>query len=87
PTIVHTDHNGFSDFSPMTTIDTALVSESEANKSHREYVWVFKMQRGAFDPAKFSPRRRPQFSKSESHAPARTVEEAFRFIESGGTLQ
>jgi hypothetical protein len=87
PSIVHTDHNGFSDFSPMTMIDTALVPESEANKSHREYVWVFKMQRGAFDPAKFSPRRRPQFSKTEPHAPARTVEEAFRFIESGGPSQ
>jgi hypothetical protein len=87
PTIVHTDHNGFSDFSPMTTIDTALVPLSEADKSRREYVWVFKMQRGNFDPARFSPRRRPQFSKTEPHAPARTVEEAFRFIESGGTSQ
>jgi hypothetical protein len=87
PTVVHTDHNGFSDFSPMSMIDTALVPLSEADKSHHEYVWVFKMQRGNFDPAKFSPRRRPQFSKTESHAPARTVEEAFRFIESGGTSQ
>ena len=87
PTIVHTDHNGFSDFSPMSMIDTALVPLSEADKSRHEYVWVFKMQRGNFDPAKFSPRRRPQFSKTESHAPARTVEEAFRFIESGGTSQ
>jgi hypothetical protein len=87
PTPVHTDHNGFSDFSPMTMIDTALVPMSEADKSHREYVWVFKMQRGNFDPAKFSPRRRPQFTKTESHAPTRTVEEAFRFIQSGGTSQ
>ena len=84
PTPVHTDHNGFSDFSPMTMIDTALVPMSEADKSHREYVWVFKMQRGNFDPAKFSPRKRPQFTKTESHAPTRTVEEAFRYIESGG---
>jgi len=87
PSVVHTDHNGFSDFSPMTTIDTALVPMSEADKSHHEYVWVFKMQRGNFDPAKFSPRRRPQFSKAEPHAPTRTVEEAFRYIESGGTAQ
>jgi hypothetical protein len=85
PSVVHTDHNGFSDFSPMTMIDTALVPMSEADKSRREYVWVFKMQRGNFDPAKFSPRRRPQFAKTESHAPTRTVEEAFRYIESGGT--
>jgi hypothetical protein len=87
PTPVHTDHNGFSDFSPMTMIDTALVPMSEADKSHREYVWVFKMQRGNFDPGKFSPRKRPQFTKTESHAPTRTVEEAFRFIESGGPSQ
>ena len=87
PTPVHTDHNGFSDFSPMTMLDTALVPMSEADKSRHEYVWVFKMQRGNFDPAKFSPRKRPQFTKTESHAPTRTVEEAFRFIESGGTSQ
>ena len=87
PTPVHTDHNGFSDFSPLTMIDTALVPMSEADKSRHEYVWVFKMQRGNFDPAKFSPRKRPQFTKTESHAPTRTVEEAFRFIESGGTSQ
>ena len=87
PTPVHTDHNGFSDFSPLTMIDTALVPMSEADKSRHEYVWVFKMQRGNFDPAKFSPRKRPQFTKTESHAPTRTVEEAFRFIESGGASQ
>ena len=87
PTPVHTDHNGFSDFSPLTMIDTALVPMSEADKSHREYVWVFKMQRGNFEPGKFSPRKRPQFTKTESHAPTRTVEEAFRFIESGGPSQ
>jgi hypothetical protein len=86
PTEIHRDH-GFSDFSPMTTIDSALIPESEANKARREYVWVFKMQRGAFDPAKFSPRRHPQFSKTETHAPARTVEEAFQFIEGGGMSQ
>jgi hypothetical protein len=87
PTPVHTDHNGFSDFSPLTMIDTALVPMSEADKSRREYVWVFKMQRGNFEPGKFSPRKRPQFTKTESHAPTRTVEEAFRFIESGGPSQ
>lgn len=86
PTEIHGDH-GFSDFSPMTMLDSALIPESEANKAHREYVWVFKMQRGAFDPSKFSPRRHPQFSKSETRAPARTVEEAFQFIEGGGTSQ
>jgi hypothetical protein len=83
PTEIHRDQHGFSDFSPMTMLDSALIPQSEANKAHREYVWVFKMQRGAFDPSKFSPRRHPQFTKEETHAPARTVEEAFQFIESG----
>jgi len=87
PTEIHRDQHGFSDFSPMTMLDSALVPQSEANKAHREYVWVFRMQRGAFDPSKFSPRRHPQFTKEETHAPARTVEEAFQFIESGAVSQ
>jgi hypothetical protein len=87
PTEIHRDQHGFSDFSPMTMLDSALVPQSEANKAHREYVWVFKMQRGAFDPSKFSPRRHPQFTKEETHAPARTVEEAFQFIETGAVSQ
>jgi hypothetical protein len=89
PAAVHTDKNGFSDFTPLTTADTALLSASELDKSHHEYVWVFQMKRGTFDPAKFSPRRRPQFTKTESNGLGshgggpRTVEDAFRFIEEG----
>jgi len=89
PAAVHTDKNGFSDFTPLTTADNALLSASELDKSHREYVWVFQMKRGTFDPAKFSPRRRPQFTKTESNGLGshgggpRTVEDAFRFIEEG----
>jgi len=89
PSQVHIDKNGFSDFTPMTTADTALMSAAEIERSKREYVWIFKMKRGAFDPARFSPRRRPQFTKSEtnglgSHGGGpRTVEDAFRFIEEG----
>lgn len=84
PSPVHTDMNGFSDFSPMVTFDTTHVSLSRVDKARREYVWVFRMKRGAFDPEKFSPRRRYQFTKSESHAPSRTVEDAFQFIEQQG---
>jgi Bacterial SH3 domain len=89
PAAVHTDKNGFSDFTPLTTADNALLSASELDKSHHEYVWVFQMKRGTFDPAKFSPRRRPQFTKTESNGLGshgggpRTVEDAFRFIEEG----
>lgn len=87
PSQVHTDKNGFSDFTPMATADTALMSASEIERSKHEYVWVFQMKRGAFDPGRFSPRRRPQFTKTEtnglgSHGGGpRTVEDAFRFIE------
>ena len=45
--------NGFSDFTPITPIDTALVPESEADKAHREYVWIFQFPKGTFDPASF----------------------------------
>jgi len=83
PAPVHTDRNGFSDFSPITTMDTALMSASELEKARYEFVWVFRMKRGSFDPGKFSPRRRPQFSTDAkgSHAPAKAVEDAFHFIE------
>jgi len=90
PSLVHTDQNGFSDFSPLTMIDTAVIPLSEADKARREYVWVFQMKRGSFDPGKFSPRRRYQFTKSEansltaSHASSRTVEDAFHFMEEQG---
>ena len=77
--------NGFSDFTPMTPIDTALVSESEADKAHREYVWIFQIPKGTFDPASFSPHRQYQFSKIEisslgSKGSLKAVEDAFRFV-------
>ena len=77
--------NGFSDFTPMTPIDTALVPESEADKAHREYVWIFQFAKGTFDPASFSPHRRYQFSKMEtsslgSKGSLKTIEDAFRFV-------
>jgi hypothetical protein len=77
--------NGFSDFTPMTPIDTALVPESEADKAHREYVWIFQFPKGTFDPANFSPHRQYQFSKMEtsslgSKGSLKTIEDAFRFV-------
>ncbi|MGC1255933.1 MAG: hypothetical protein WA867_10285 [Candidatus Acidiferrales bacterium] len=77
--------NGFSDFTPMTPIDTALVPESEADKAHREYVWIFQFPKGTFDPASFSPHRQFQFSKMEtsslgSTGSLKTIEDAFRFV-------
>ena len=90
PTAVHVDHNGFSDWTPMSTVDTALMTQSEANNSHHEYVWVFHTNRGAFDPARFSAKRKPLFSKGEtnvlgSHGGYKTVMDALTYIESNGT--
>ena len=83
PEAVHTDRNGFSDFSPMTMVDTALLTESEIEKARYEFVWVFRMKRGTFDPANFSARRRPQFTTDEkgSHVSPRSIEDAFHFME------
>jgi hypothetical protein len=85
PNPVHVDRNGFSDWNPMTRADDTVVSASELDKSKHEYVWVFQMKRGAFDPAKFSSRRRPQFTKAESnglssHAAPRSMDDAFQFM-------
>jgi len=89
PQPVHTDHNGFSDFSPLTTVDTALVKASDVEKARYEFVWVFRMTRGAFDPAKFSPRRRPQFTTyvKGSRASQRSIEDAFNFVETQGVTR
>jgi len=78
---------GFSDFTPMMPIDTALIPVSQADNAHREYVWIFHFQEGTFDPATFSPRRRYQFSKMEtsslgSKGSVKTIEDAFRFAAS-----
>jgi hypothetical protein len=85
PTRVH-NAGGFSDFQPMTTVDNALMSESEANKARHEYVWVFQMGQGAFDPNSFSTHRASQFTKEESsglggHSSQKAVEDAFRYVE------
>ncbi len=86
PEPVH-KNNGFSDFTPMTPIDTALVPESDSDKAHKEYVWIFRFAKGTFDPGRFSPRREYQFSKVEtnslgSKAGFKAVEDAFRFVAS-----
>ena len=85
PTPVHTDRAGFSDFNPLTEIDTALLSGSDADHAHHEYVWVFRMNRGGFDPMKFSPRRRPQFSTTESKGSARAIEDALTYLQEQGS--
>jgi len=77
--------NGFSDFTPVTMIDSALMSESDADRAHRQYVWIFQFAKGTFDPARFSPRRQYQYSKMEtnslgSKAGVKTVEDAFQFV-------
>ena len=81
PEPVH-NFNGFSDFRAMTTVDTA----SKVDKTHREYVWVFQIAKGEFNPETFSRRRRYQFAKVESNslgsnAGSKAVEDAFRFVE------
>jgi hypothetical protein len=82
PTPVHVDLNGFSDFSPLTPVDTALVKASEVERARYEFVWVFRLTRGTFDPANFSARRRPQFTNyvKGSRAPSRVVEDAFGYV-------
>jgi hypothetical protein len=83
PAPVHTDGSGFSDFDPMTTVDTALMSPTEADKAHYELAWVFRVKRGGFDPSDFSPRRRPQYTNTSkgAHASTKAVEDAFNFIQ------
>ena len=86
PTPVHTDRSGFSDFSPLIPVDNVLVKSTEIDRAHYEFVWVFRVTRGAFDPARFSARRKPQFTSYEkgSRAPVRAIESAFGYVETQG---
>jgi hypothetical protein len=86
PQLVHKS-DGFSDFTPLAPLDTALIPESQADRARREYVWIFQFEKGTFDPASFSPHRSYQFSKMEtnslgSKAGLKAVEDAFRFVAS-----
>ena len=81
PTPVH-QAEGFSDFKAL---NAELMSVSDADRAHHQYVWIFHFAPGTFDPANFSPRRRYQFAKVESNALGskaglKTVEDAFRFV-------
>jgi len=81
PTLVY-QAGGFSDFKAL---NTELMSVSDADRAHHQYVWIFHFAPGTFDPANFSPRRRYQFAKVESNALGskaglKTVEDAFRFV-------
>jgi hypothetical protein len=84
PTPVH-NLEGFSNFRALTPIDAGLTSASDPDKARHQYVWVFRIAPGTFDPDNFSPRRRCQFSTVESNALGskaglKTVEDAFRFV-------
>jgi hypothetical protein len=92
PTQVHHEANGFSDWAPLETVDSAVMSPSDANKSHHEYVFVFHARRGTYDPSAFSARRKPLFSKDEtnllgSHGGFRTVMDALTWIETTGATR
>lgn len=79
PEPVHTDTNGFSDWTPVTAVDDTQISASEMDKAHREYAWVFRVHRGTFDPAKFNARWHPLFTKSVSTS-SKSIEDAMQFM-------
>jgi hypothetical protein len=78
PGPVHTDSSGFSDWSAIVTLDKTQPPE----KYKREYVWVFRFNRGSFSPGHFATNAKPDFSELESgvHNSDRAVDAAFKFI-------
>jgi hypothetical protein len=78
PTPVRTDSSGFSNWSAIVTLDDVQPS----TKYKREYVWVFRVKRGSFEPAHFSANAKPDYSVAESgaHASDRAVDASFSFI-------
>ena len=79
PDPIHTDTNGFSDWSPVTSVVDAQVPVSSLDKAHREYAWVFRVHRGTFDPGRFTSSRRPQYTKTVSSS-SKSIEDAMEFM-------
>jgi len=86
PETIHTDQNGFSDWSPVTSVDDTQIPASLLDRAHREYAWVFRVHRGTFDPGKFTSRRRPQYTKTESRS-TKSIEAAMDFMAENGATQ
>jgi hypothetical protein len=78
PTSVHTDSAGLSNWSAIVTLDNVQPSK----KYKREYVWIFRVKRGSFEPDHFSSNAKPDYSEVESgaHASDRAVDASFRII-------
>ncbi len=78
PVPVHSAGSGFSDWMAIVPLD----KNQPSAKYKREYVWVFRVKRGSFEPAHFPPNAKPDYSEVESgaHASDRAVDAAFKFI-------
>ncbi len=86
PDPIHTDSNGFSDWTPVTAVDDTQIPASELDKAHREYAWVFRVHRGTYNPSKVTPRWRPLYTKTD-RASSKSIEDALQFMASNGATQ
>ena len=86
PEAIHTDTNGFSDWTPVTAVDDAQIPAAELDKARREYAWVFRVHRGTYDPKKVTSRWRPLYTKTE-HASSKSIEDALQFMASNSALR
>ena len=86
PEPIHTDRNGFSDWTPVTAADDTQIPASELDRAHREYAWVFRVHRGTYDPAKVTPRWRPLYTKTDRES-SKSIEDAMQFMASNGSVR
>ncbi|HKV47432.1 MAG TPA: hypothetical protein VJN69_05025 [Candidatus Acidoferrales bacterium] len=86
PEAIHTDSNGFSDWTPVTAADDTQIPASELDRARREYAWVFRVRRGTYDPAKVTPRWRPLYTKTD-HESSRSIQDAMQFMASNASVR
>ncbi len=86
PEPIHTDSNGFSDWTPVTAVDDTQIPASELDKARREYAWVFRVHRGTFDPRKVTPQWRPLYTKTDRDS-SKSIEDAMQFMASNAGVQ
>ncbi|MGH9574179.1 MAG: hypothetical protein ACRD40_11695 [Candidatus Acidiferrales bacterium] len=86
PEAIHTDSNGFSDWTPVTAADDTQIPASELDRARREYAWVFRVHRGSYDPSKVTPRWRPLYTKTDRES-SKSIEDAMQFMASNASVR
>jgi hypothetical protein len=82
PLPTYVESSGFSNWTAIVLLDSSRMFSSAPTKYKHEYVWIFRVKRGSFDPKRFPADAKPDYSQVESgsHNGDRAIDDAFDYI-------